>query len=218
LCLGLGWCGAGARKNLLSRHKPRTQTTVGQIDRKSTGGSPGEQLELNSIACYDRFWKVELSLSPNDSIVEGDFRETAQTGNLVLFRGKKGSAVLQCHLNRDEFDLFALVILNIRDEILLFEVIGGCGSVCFAGSGWCIAIFTIISSCNHLVIQHRPSVARARTHQGIPRADLKFLNTNIGCEYEYPSRSSSENTRFRARLVSLAQKNLLLQRTHSPAV
>ena len=50
--------------------------------------SLGKTYKLNYLAHYHRFWR-------KDYISEAEFRATCETGDLILMRGNKNSAVLQ---------------------------------------------------------------------------------------------------------------------------
>jgi hypothetical protein len=82
--------------------------------------SLGRKHNLTYLSHYHRFWRKNY-------FSEKEFRETSQTGDLILMRGKHKSAVLQRALTQEEFDHVAIILKNMRDNVLLFEAKGGTG-------------------------------------------------------------------------------------------
>ena len=73
-------------------------------------------------------------MTQKDYESESQFRKSAETGDVLLFRGTKGSSMMQRAITRDQFgtkiaytDHVAVVLMNSKGEVLLFEANGGFG-------------------------------------------------------------------------------------------
>ena len=73
-----------------------------------TGKSIGAKLGLQYLSKYHRFWR-------KDYLSEKDFRDRAETGDIILMRGRKNMAALQRAITQEEYDHIAIVLKNSRD-------------------------------------------------------------------------------------------------------
>lgn len=85
-----------------------------------TEKSPGRVHNLTYLSHYHRFWR-------KDYFSEKEFRDTSETGDIILMRGRENTAALQRAITQDEFDHIAIVLKNVRHDVLLFEANGGVG-------------------------------------------------------------------------------------------
>eukprot|EP00742_Colponemidia_sp_Colp-10_P002997 GILJ01003198.1.p1 GENE.GILJ01003198.1~~GILJ01003198.1.p1 ORF type:complete len:467 (+),score=67.59 GILJ01003198.1:137-1537(+) len=84
---------------------------------KHINRSEGQRINMTSVALQSKFWKF-------DRISEKQFRDMADTGDIILFRSKDAVAKMQRSFTRSHWDHVG-VILRYRDgDIALFEATG----------------------------------------------------------------------------------------------
>lgn len=72
---------------------------------------------VQSVLAEKRFWR-------NERISMRSFEDSADTGDLLLFRGKTLSCSLQRSVTRSEYDHVALILRYSSGDLYLFEATG----------------------------------------------------------------------------------------------
>ena len=82
--------------------------------------SLGYQNTLTKVAKMQNFWR-------HDRISEQQFNDEAETGDILLFRGKSAGAKFMRVLTRSQYDHVGVIFRDVKDNLFLLEATGVTG-------------------------------------------------------------------------------------------